>query len=111
MEEIIMEDEIHDNEQKRGFFRVKYPAVDRPKLTIAQEEFDIVDISEKGIKFDLKKTVHATITFHDGESLTIEGKFLRSQDNEIVIQPLEDISFERINKEQRYLNKKYIGYR
>lgn len=106
-----MEDEIHDSEEMREFFRVKYPAADRPKLTIAKEEFDIVDISEKGIKFDLKKTIRATITFHDGESLTIEGKFLRTDDNEIVIQPLEGISSERITKEQKYLREKYIGYR
>ncbi|MEE9609726.1 MAG: hypothetical protein V3W19_00660 [Desulfatiglandales bacterium] len=106
-----MEDEIHDREENREFFRVKYPVADRPKLKIAREEFDIVDISEKGIKFDLKKTIHATITFHDGESLTIEGRFLRTHNNEIVIQPLEAISSERITKEQRNLQKKYSGYR
>ncbi len=104
-----MKDKIIDN--RRKYFRVKYPYAERPKLMITEEDFDVIDISERGIKFSLGPTLSETITFHDGESLAIEGNFLRTQDNEIVIQPLKGIPAERINKEQRYLKKKYIGYR
>ncbi len=104
-----MNDEIYDGMERREYFRIRYPATDKPKLMFTSEEFDILEISEQGIKFDLEKTMHVTLIFNDGESLKIEGKFLRTNNNEIVLHPLKGIPSERISKEQRYLRGKYIG--
>jgi hypothetical protein len=106
-----MKNKTSTGREKREYFRIKYPHDSTPKLLITDEEFNIIDISEQGIKFDLEKTIQGIITFHDGESLSIEGKFLRTQSNEIVIQPIKGIPSERITKEQKYLMKKYVGFR
>ncbi|MBW2148868.1 MAG: PilZ domain-containing protein [Deltaproteobacteria bacterium] len=106
-----MKDNTYDGTQKRDHFRVTYPYTERPKLTITGEGFDIIDISEKGIKFSLDTTLRATISFHDGESLHVEGKIIRIRNNEIVVHLSKDIPPERISTEQRYLMNKYVGYR
>ncbi len=107
----IMKDKVYDGEERRDHFRIKYPHVERPKLEILGENFDIIDISERGIKFYGGPKFQTTITFHDGEFFDIEGKVLRTQNNEMVVQLLQSIPFERIIKEQRYLVTKYVGYR
>jgi hypothetical protein len=103
--------EKFDGQDRRQHFRVKYPFSERPQLVITRDEFDILDISEQGIRFSMGPIIGETITFHDGESLNLEGKLLRTQDSEVVIQLLKGIPPERISKEQRYLMNKYAGYR
>ncbi|OGI06977.1 MAG: hypothetical protein A2Y40_06790 [Candidatus Margulisbacteria bacterium GWF2_35_9] len=39
--------------QKRDFFRIKYPVEEQPTLLIGKTEYIILDLSEKGIKFKL----------------------------------------------------------
>lgn len=104
--------------QKREFFRVEYPIKYRPKLVIAEDEneYDVVDISERGVKFlskggeGFEDNVEGTITFHDGESLDVVGKVLRRANNKVVLSLVQKIPFRRIIKEQRYLINKLWLY-
>ena len=106
-----MKGEKFDGQDRRKHFRVRYPFSERPKLVITRDEFDVIDISEQGIRFSLGPVLSEMVTFHDGESLNLEGKLLRTQDSEVVTQFVKGIPSERIIKEQRYLMKKYPGYR
>ncbi|MDV2478772.1 MAG: DnaJ domain-containing protein [bacterium] len=95
--------------QRREHFRVEYPSRYRPKLIIAESEYDILDLSESGVRFScsngkvLEHKIHATITFHDGEALKIEGEVFRSGDNEMALRLVKRVPLRRIVKEQRHL--------
>ena len=88
-------------QERRTFFRLRYPQTERPKLIISENEFDVTDISEHGIKFYLGSKINAMITFHDGESLSIEGKIIRIQNNEVAVYLSQGIPSDRIIEEQK----------
>ena len=44
-----------EHHEKRKYFRIEYPASIRPILKIRKHEFEVVDISEKGVRFSIKK--------------------------------------------------------
>ena len=106
-----MSQDAKNGRSRRNHFRIKYPYTDRPKLTMSAKGLEVIDISEQGVRFSLNGTMQATITFHDGQSLHVEGKIIRTQNDEIVIQLSRGIPSDRILKEQKYLMGKYIGYR
>ncbi len=85
--------------EKRDDFRVKFPDIERPKLTMSEERFDVLDISKRAIRFSLGTKLRATITFRDGESLNVEGAILRIQSNEIILRLSKDMPSERIFRE------------
>ena len=95
--------------KRREHFRVEYPSRYRPKLVIAESEYDVLDLSESGVKFScsdgrgLEHKIHATITFHDGENLEIEGEAFRSGYNEIALRLVKRVPLRRTVKEQRHL--------
>ncbi len=91
--------------ERREYLRVYYPYTERPKLIIDEKEVDVTEISEHGIRFYLGSKVSATIIFHDGESLTIEGEIIRIHTNEVAVHLAKGIPYDRIIKDQEYLMK------
>jgi hypothetical protein len=65
--------------ERRSCFRVVYTPKKRPWLKVANERFQVADISQRGLRFindrniDLDRTIRGTITFSDGEAVTITG--------------------------------------
>ncbi len=96
---------------RRDHIRIIYPLGCRPKLTILDKEYEIVDIAEHGIKFTCSKKqkfqlgseVEINITFKDDESFDLKGTILRTDKKIVIIYLPEGIPFERIITEQRYL--------
>jgi len=109
-----MANEQHREKNKREFYRIRYPLNFRPILKLAANAYEVIDISEKGIKFFCKKLyelksnieVEFKITFHDNESLNLKGKILRVDEHTVVIYLREAIPFGRIVQEQRYVRDK-----
>ena len=110
----------YSGRNRREFFRVVYPVTDRPTLEIDGKEYQIVDLSEFGIKFFTHSVgafyanlpVRIQITFHDGKTLNLLGTILRlegeGEEEEIAVILLsKEIPTSRIMKEQRYLINKY----
>lgn len=103
---------------KREFYRIRYPLSCRPRLILLDKEYEVIETSEKGVKFLHKKfhefqiglTVGFTITFHDDESLDLEGKILRVDENVVVVYLSEEIPFRRIALEQRHIIDNYPDY-
>lgn len=114
-----MSDEAQSLPQRRAFYRVVYPLTARPILIIRKQTFEVIDISEKGVRFSLEgnpvvqsdENLTAVITFHDYESITLEGKILRMENNEIALLLTRGIPYKRIVKEQQFLIKNYPEYR
>ena len=97
--------------QKRRHFRVAYPLSNRPQLLLNGEKYDVVDISEQGIKYccpgcgmTTGGALEGVVEFPDGETFDIEGKALRV---EVILQLRKGIPYTQIVKEQMRLIKEY----
>lgn len=97
-------------EEKRRYYRVEYPPSLRPILKIRKHQFEVLDISEKGIKFltgekiKFGRWVSGRVTFYDGETLPIEGKIVREHENNIgLFLTIKAIPYSKILSEQRLL--------
>lgn len=110
-----MGNEFYKGSNKREFYRIRYPIWDRPVMKLDGSYFEVMDIAEKGIKFFCKECsefmpdaeIQFTLTFHDNESLELEGTILRVYSTAVVIYLEEDIPLGRIIKEQQYILAKY----
>ena len=80
---------IYDGPEKREFVRLIYPPGKRPRLKIREHSFEIINISEKGMKLlnhmqrKLGKKIAGTIIFSNGNSMDITGKIAWKHDKEI----------------------------
>lgn len=98
------------NEERRRYYRIEYPAPMRPTLKIRKHEFQVLDISEKGVRFLKDKQVRfgrwvsGEVTFYDGQTMIIEGKIVRNQENNIgLFLTIKAIPYSKILSEQRLL--------
>jgi len=78
----------YEETEKREHARLIYPSMRRPKLKIKADEMDVIDISEKGIKFikgkqqTLSECVHGSTVLLSGKSIEVAGKIVWESDNE-----------------------------
>lgn len=104
-----MENEKHSVPERRDYFRVTYPPGMRPTILIGKNEFEVNDISERGLKFwnnqniKLSEWVRGTITFHNKISLNVEGRIVWEYKNGIGVKLITAIPYNRILEEQRYV--------
>ena len=99
-----------EDQEKRRYFRIDYPASMKPTIKIRKHEFEVVNISEKGVMFLAEKKikfgrwVSGEVTFYDGQSMGIEGKIVRKYENNIgMFLTIKSIPYSRILSEQRFL--------
>ena len=99
-----------EHHEKRKYFRIEYPASIRPTLEIRKHEFEIVDISEKGVKFSAGKEIKfgrwvtGNVTFHDGQAIGIEGRIAWKRGESIgMFLTVKSIPYPKILSEQRLL--------
>ena len=99
-----------EQQEKRKYFRIEYPASIRPTLKIRKHEFEIVDISEKGVKFSAGKEIKfgrwvtGNVTFHDGQAIDIEGRIAWKRGESIgMFLTVKSIPYPKILSEQRLL--------
>ena len=88
LERLRGRDKYKDTE-KRSYARLVYPSMRRPKLKIKADKMDVIDISEKGVKFikdkqqTLGECVHGTTELLSGKSIDIAGKIVWESNNEV----------------------------
>ena len=81
--------DTYEDTEKRASVRLVYPSMKRPKLKIKEDEMDVIDLSETGVKFikdkqqPLSECVHGTTKLLSGKSIDIAGKIVWESDNEI----------------------------
>ncbi len=102
---------------QRDFYRLEYPAADRPRLLVDKMEFEVLDISEKGCKFLLPKDIRPAekmrvfgkLRFHDGRTCPIEGFVLRvfADKNTCILELTVGVPLPIMMEEQRRLINKY----
>jgi len=73
--------------ERRQYFRLAYGDRKKPMLMIGADEFQILDISQNGLKFlnttpiELPKSIKGTIFFINGNHLEIDGFVKRKKNN------------------------------
>lgn len=106
------------SEQRREYFRVEYPSGYRPRFTTMGESFDVLDISECGMRFLAEDNtrfiigvpVKGMVRFTDGEELECSGTVLRSEFGTVALHhevgiPLQRIRFEHLNLIRNFYSK------
>jgi hypothetical protein len=74
---------------RREFARLEYPTAVRPRLKYGENELEIIDISEKGIKLsneaqiDLGRVIHGEAILLSGRSVHVDGEVAWSLNNEV----------------------------
>ncbi len=97
--------------EKRRFYRLRYPASIRSYLLYKQWRFPVTEISEQGIRFliieealdHMVRNMKATVFFHDGDSQDVEGRILRIEGDEMIVQLSKGIPMKRMILEQQYV--------
>ena len=101
--------------ERRTAYRIQYPVAERPKLTIGNEHYDVVELSESGLRFVAREACSVaigdqfsgTLGFRDDARVTIQGRLLRLERGELVASLSVGPGFKRIVAEQGYLLAKY----
>lgn len=96
---------------EREHYRVAYPTKLRPRFEVQDFTFDVVDISERGLRFRLGSAVEpapgnevqGTVRFRRGETITVRGTVLRVIDHEVAMRLEEGVPLRVIMEEQRFL--------
>lgn len=95
----------------REHYRVAYPTPLRPRLDVHDFEFDVVDVSERGLRFRLGKAappepgneVEGVVRFRRGDTVTVRGVIVRVREGEVSARLEEGIPLRVIMDEQRFL--------
>ena len=104
-----MRNNPYEGSERRTYFRISYQPEKRPKLVIGKHEFDIVDISESGIRFvnnkkiGVKKKVLGKATFLNGESVIVEGNIVWEQNGEFGLLLKHVIPSATMEREKKYV--------
>jgi hypothetical protein len=79
--------EDQGGQEKRAFIRLEYPPDKRPKFIVGNDETEVVNISERGLKFinvsqiPMGKFINGTIVLSKRISIKIKGTVVWSEGN------------------------------
>lgn len=98
-----------DPDNRRRFFRLRYPETRRPTIEVNDGRCKIVEISERGLRleasswpFPVGEGVSARIHFSDGTKCILEdAEIYRIDGSEVVIVFSDGVSMQRMAREQR----------
>ena len=94
--------------ERREFPRIQHRLPRRPCLQIDQQEFEVLDISERGIRFlnntpiQLSDWIRGTLVFSDKSTLNINGIVIRTQADTVSLQLITTIPAEMIARETEH---------
>ena len=102
-----------ENDQRKHY-RINYTEVNCPQLLSSGVNFNVLDLSEEGLRFTLKNmigfklddSVTGSITFVDGESFLVYGIVKRVSSGDVSLVLKRPIPLRKIVEEQRRLIQK-----
>ena len=102
---------------RRELYRIVYPMHERPHFEIGRFVYEVVDCSERGIRYSVKDRklpalgtpLGGTLQFRRGREVEITGEVIRTRGGTVaLVLDAPGILFSDILAEQRYLRAK--GY-
>ena len=78
---------------KRAYYRLRYPLVERPKVRTEGGDYEVSEVSERGIRivltgsyvFRRDQPFAGVLRFRYGMNVSIEGVVLRSDKKELIV--------------------------
>jgi len=106
-----MSDNNNQNDERRQNYRIIYPETYHPSLIIRNIQFDIMDLSETGVRFKLKENVklpgdlfHAEVKLHNDANVEILGRIIRiTGQHAAMFMVVKKIPYQIILAEQAYI--------
>ena len=104
-----MEKDKYNGIERRSYFRVTYDPSERPLLQIDDKEFDVMDISEEGIRFvnqydiQLNKQISGKLKLLNNDLLEITGSIEWVEGNQVGVCLKQPIPTAVIMREHRYV--------
>ena len=105
----------HPQDQRRRYYRLQYPEVERPTVWFKARYYEVTEVSEGGVMIllgdgcavRLGQSFVGVIQFQDGEINPIVGVVLRIDEGRMAVKLSKGISLRRMMAEQIRLRKKY----
>lgn len=98
--------------ERREFPRIRHRLNRRPRLIVERDELEVLDISERGLRFEnktdinLQDWVRGTLVFSDESTLDINGLVVRKQTDTVSLQLITTIPADMLAREhEHYLGK------
>jgi len=94
--------------ERREFPRIRHRLNRRPRLVLEGDELEVLDISERGLRFEnkadirLQDWVRGTLVFSDGTTLDINGLVVRKQANTVSLQLITTIPTDMLAREHEH---------
>ena len=103
-------------DQKREYFRLEYPYEFRPRLLHEGKQYQVVNISEFGVKFRapnsrgfvIGQQLEVDILFHDKEQFTCSGEVIRLEQAGIVLHLDVPVPLHKIRSEHLILINQFL---
>lgn len=101
---------------RREVYRILYPLIERPTFEVGRHIYEVLDISEKGLRYEVRDRrvptigteVGGRVQFRRGEELEVTGEVIRARDGIVVLALSPPLPFAEILAEQRFLRSR--GY-
>jgi hypothetical protein len=101
--------------ERRKYPRTEYFNIEGPKLKIGKHKFEVLDISQRGLKFlndkevNLSEYISGKLTLLCGESIDIEGSPIWEQDDDFGLYLKNHIPSDIIQKEALYIQEQLLS--
>ena len=105
-----------DYSAERQYYRIRYPIPARPHIAIAGRSYEVLDCSERGVRYqappeehpEMGSAVRGRIAFGRRGEADVAGVVVRLQGDNVVLHlTLEPIPLATVFAEQRYLLEHY----
>jgi len=104
-----------NNEKQREYFRLKYPVSYRPAFMMDIDSYEIVDVSEYGVKvkidldlsFMVDEHFMAYIVFRDGRVFDLSGKVVRIDQGYAGLELSTPLPYKLIRSEALHIIKNF----
>jgi hypothetical protein len=102
---------------EREHYRIQYPTAARPRIVVEGRSFDVIDLSERGVRFrvdegisfSLGDAVAGTVRFRRNESAEVTGSVVRIAGREVAAKLDVGVPLRVIIEEQRFLREHHRG--
>jgi len=104
--------EAPEKQDKRAFIRLEYPPGKRPKFIVGENEMEVINISERGLKFvndqqiPMGKFINGTIVLSNKTLIKLKGTVVWSEGNTAGVL-ISGVIPQDIMEEQLALTKKF----
>jgi hypothetical protein len=102
---------------EREHYRIQYPAAARPRIVIDGRAYEVIDISERGVRFrvgddtkmDVGDEILGQVRFKRSDPVIVTGSVLRIAGREVAAKLATGVPLKTMIEEQRFLREQHRG--